>query len=296
VQTIAWIESHRLFPQTWLVGFLYTYATTLVRSSFLLGEVSPTGWWYYFPVAMLVKTPLATLLASAFAALVALLARLRRRAAEGRLDGWTLACLVLPPGIYGAVALATNLNLGLRHVLPLYPFAFIGLGVVAAGLWERRRALALAFGGCLALGNGWAAARTWPDYLAYFPATTRAWRSPLELLSDSNLDWGQDLPALAEWRAQHPEGTLYLCYFGTADAARFGLEVVHLIGGWSWGEFGLIDPERHGYLAISATHLQGVYLEGEIRDYYAGLHLPEHAPLAILGGSIYVYPWPLGPR
>jgi len=71
VRAIAWAERARILPQSWLAGFLYTYATTLFRNSYLNGEISHLGWWYYFPLAALYKTPLATFAAGLAAAVAA---------------------------------------------------------------------------------------------------------------------------------------------------------------------------------------------------------------------------------
>src|SRR5262249_9346267 len=63
VRLIRFASEHKLAPHPWLAGFLYTHATSVIRSAFLLGERSDVGWWYYFPLAILFKTPSATLLA-----------------------------------------------------------------------------------------------------------------------------------------------------------------------------------------------------------------------------------------
>ncbi|MGH7176320.1 MAG: hypothetical protein ACREJC_02965 [Tepidisphaeraceae bacterium] len=289
---IQWMEEKRALPQAWLFGFLYTYTTTLIRSSFLLGAQRLTGWWYYFPVTMLLKTPLATLVAAIAGATVALLAHLFTPLKKWRILGtWPLVCLLVTPTVYGVAALTTNLNLGIRHVLPLYPFIFIGIGLTASLLWRLRPQFARTAGVVLLVALSSETLLSWPNYIAFFNAGARVWRSPLELLADSNVDWGQDLRLLARWRKEHPGGTLYLCYFGTPDPAYYGLDVVHLPGGWFWGRMESTDPARPGYVAVSATHVQGVYFPEALATDYAVLR--NFKPTAILGGSIYVYKWPL---
>src|SRR5439155_14313412 len=61
VRAILFADDHKLLPASWLHGLLFTRASILLRRTFLCGQYSITGWWYYFPLAMLFKTPLATL-------------------------------------------------------------------------------------------------------------------------------------------------------------------------------------------------------------------------------------------
>ena len=131
----VWGMSSHVLPQAWLYGLLYTRATTYTRSCYLLGVIGRTGWWYYFPCAMLFKTPTATLLAivAAIASVFLFTSENENPAKDTSQPSddkwWTLACLALTPIIYGGTAMAGNLNLGLRHVLPVYPFIFIAIAL-----------------------------------------------------------------------------------------------------------------------------------------------------------------------
>ena len=75
VRSVLFANDHRLMPHAWLMGLLWTYATTLGRTAFLDGQISEVGWWYYFPLAMLYKTPTATLAAFALAVMGAVMMR-----------------------------------------------------------------------------------------------------------------------------------------------------------------------------------------------------------------------------
>ena len=125
---IFFARQYRLLPEAWLNGLLYTHMTTRIQSSFLCGEFSAVGWWYYFPLAVLFKTPLATLLSGIFALIVLLFCRNNPALAGHRLDPWAALCLAAPLALYGGFAVTSNVNLGLRHILPLYPFGFIIIG------------------------------------------------------------------------------------------------------------------------------------------------------------------------
>ncbi len=291
-KSVMFLNEHRLLPESFLTGLLYTYQSSLARSTYLAGEYSRIGWWYYFPFAMGVKSPLS-LLAAALASIAAAIHAFRARSFSGRfLDHpgvWTAACLIIPPAVYLAVAMKSNLNLGLRHVLPVYPFIFIAIGLAASSVWRRVPKVSQMATGFFALTLFIEARIAFPDYIAFFNGLVGGTRGGLYLLGDSNLDWGQDLKLLARWQQKNPGIPLYLVYFGIADPSAYGIEYVNFPGGWMFNpKFEIrTDP---GILAISATNLQGIYLSKDARDAYAIVKKRE--PLEVLGGSIYLYEWP----
>jgi hypothetical protein len=288
IRLVAWAEQSRLLPQSWLAGFLYTYGTTLFRNSYLNGQVRHLGWWYYFPLAMLYKTPLAMLLAGMAAIAATCVASFRRLARAPR-DWWPAAALATAPLIYGLLAVTSNLNLGLRHVLPIYPFVYIAIGVAAARavqMWHRAAPAAIAV---LFAGLGIETAASWPNYLSFFNAAAGGARGGIRLLGDSNLDWGQDLKRLAEWQKRHPEERLYLSYFGTADPEYYGVRAKHIPGSYIFAQPEI--PQESGVLAVSATNLQGIYLDPDMRDTYRMIR--DSAPFDVLGGTVYLYRFPI---
>lgn len=144
--------------------------------AYLLGAYSLDGWWYYFPVVVLVKTPLATL-----GLLVAGLAR-RPSARE-------LALLWTPPAVLLAAAMASGLNIGLRHILPAYPFLLAVAGIGAARLMAERR---LAPVGLALLGLAAVAGlSTHPHHLSFFNRLAGGSGNGHRVLLDSNFDWAQ---------------------------------------------------------------------------------------------------------
>src|SRR5439155_10919065 len=250
--------------------------------------------WYYFPLAMLFKTPLATLLGGAAALTLAIIGIVHRpRQGAAFHPSWATTCLLLPPAIYLIVAMRGNLNLGLRHVLPVYPFIYIGVGLAAAEAWRRRPIITRWV--LLALGIGLAIETliVFPHFIPFFNAAAGGSRGGLRLLGDSNLDWGQDLRLLARWQQQHPDVNLYLVYFGLADPWAYGIQYINFPNGYKFGPPEEVRMDR-GVLAISATHLQGIYNNvpehPELRDIYGPLR--DQKPIDVLGGSIYLYRWP----
>jgi hypothetical protein len=127
----------------------------------------------------------------------------------------------------------------------------------------------------------------YPDYLAYFNETVNP-RAAHEILVDSNLDWGQDLKGLKQWMKQNGARRIQLAYFGTADPAYYGIDAIYKPGTWS---IVLSKPRNYDdaqlspYVAISATHLVGVFLGS--RNPYAHFLLME--PVATIGHSILIY-------
>ena len=187
--------------------------------SYLLGRVSLSGWWYFYLVALAVKTPIPLLIAGP-CGMVWL-------AHEGwvRRDSWALAPLVLALTILGFASTFSHINIGIRHVLILYPFfALGGAYLVLRGaraltrLADRR--LALAGAGALAAFLTWQLSPLWsafPDYLPYFNEMVS---HPERVLVDSDLDWGQDLHRLELRAAQLEIPKLNLAYRGTANLAK----------------------------------------------------------------------------
>jgi hypothetical protein len=284
VRFLNWANKQHLFPQAWLFGFLYTYGTSLARRTFLCGQLGVVGWWYYFPAAMAFKTPLATLLGLALAAAIWL--RGLRRQKSGR-DAWAICAVLVGPVFYMAVAMRSHLNIGLRHVFPVYPFLFVFLGVIAARCFARRPRTTAWFVGILFLGL---ACETWwayPNYLPFFNAAAGGSRGGIELLSDSNLDWGQDLPALVEWQKKHPDRQLYFCRFGLPDPRYYGLHYIEMPGSE------LAEPDEtkaSGMLpvyAISAVALQGPYMTADRAAFYR--KFLDEKPVEVLNGTIYLY-------
>ena len=297
-QAILAMDLMRALPQAWLNGLLYTYQSALLRPTYLLGEYSQTGWWYYFPVAIATKTPTATLLA-AIAAMVVLV--LVCRTADGRatLATWTTACLVVPPALFLASAMRSNLNLGLRHVLPVYPFLYLGIALAVGWAWRQRAAVTKWTSAVIALLVALETGAAFPNFIPFFNTPAGGARGGLNILGDSNLDWGQDLKLLAEWqqerRRRYPGEPLYLVYFGLADPWAYGIDYVNMPGGYAFGAVHGRPRNDPGVLAVSATALQGIYVTPDkypgMRDATAALRKLE--PLDVLGGSIYLYRWPL---
>ena len=132
-----------------------------------------------------------------------------------------------------------------------------------------------------------------PHYLAFFNQFAGGPQNGHKYLIDSNLDWGQDLKGLKRWMDEHDVRHINLSYFGTADAAYYGIDCTHLPGAPFFDEKLIGSPRLPGYVAVSVTNLRGLYFSESARDLYKPLL--DTKPAAVIGYSIYVYwvdrPW-----
>ncbi len=274
--------------------------------SFLLGNYSDTGWWFYFPVAFLLKTPLPTLL-------LLLLAVVLRGVWYVRGLGMATPCpyrgglraaffddaaLLVPALGYFAFALTSEINLGYRHLLPMLPFLAVftanSLAQIQILYADRKSRLTQrlfpAFVGGMAGLLMFIILWMYPHYLAYFNLLAGGPQNGWRALVDSNLDWGQDLGALSGWMVENGVEEVWLSYFGEARPEYYGIKYQGLD---SWPPR-LWNPQIRPYspsnpapgiYAISATNLQGVQFAN--RDQFAWFR--EREPIAKIGYSIFLY-------
>jgi len=229
-----------------------------------LGRADPLRWLYFFPLAIVLKTPVAFLILSATGFVCATLL-------SPRPTDWHR---LIPGAIAGAIllaAIASRFNIGLRHVLPMYPFLSILAGHGASRIWT--------LGGRVPAGRvavlgllGWqviSSLAAHPDYLPYFNELA----SPeLESrLVGSDLDWGQDLARLADELRRRDVESISIVYFGSADLARCGLPAYRILPE---------GVETDGWVAISM-------LPWSTKEGYQWLH--SYQPVTIVGKSIVLY-------
>jgi len=266
-----------LLPEDYARGLLFVMTHSEARPTFLLGTLSDHPLPGYFLVTFLLKTPLPLLLLTAIA-----LVRVPRLAGRDALFLW------LPVVVYAAATAARGLEIGHRHLLPVYPFLFLAAGEAAARVvsWRRPAGTVL-----VALLGGWYAfgtLRAHPHHLAYFNEIGGGPANGWRLLVDSNLDWGQDLGRLARWSRENGVARLKLSYFGSADPAYYGLDA-DLLPGYTAPHPPRVtrDIAPGEVVAVSVTNLQGVYLAPEDRPLMEALRaLP---PVGLAGWSIRIY-------
>jgi hypothetical protein len=259
VPILRFARAHQVLPESYIYGFAHTYRFSRYRKAYLNGEYKSTGFVSYFPYTTAVKTPIALF---ALVALAALGAASRRRGAQewrGRLYDWSpLLSLFV---VYWAFALTSHLNIGHRHIMPVYPVLFVMASGAACWAAQPPR-----WAGALvaALAAWFAAESVWirPHYLAYFNEFVgpgNAWRHVV----DSSLDWGQDLPNVKRWLDAHPpDGPVFISYFGSGDVVYYGVRATRV------GDVNFDVRERKapaimkgGLWIIGASQFQQVYTE-----------------------------------
>lgn len=241
------------------------------QPAYLFGQTNERGWWWYFPAAFLVKTPLATL----GLITVALAALARRRLARPQPLPTTLAFILVPVGLYVLATFFTRLNLGIRHLLPIYPLLFLVVGWLTS-LRHRRfprlfRGLVLT----LVAGLPFSTGLSHPGELGYFSEAVGGWQRGHRYLLDSNLDWGQDLRRLRHWMTSHRVDRIFLAYAGTARPTAYGVEADALPLDPPAGQ----GPNRYAVISIGR-------LVGE-SDRYGWL--ASYPLVARIGTSLLVY-------
>lgn len=260
-RVVQFCRDGHLLPEAFLFGYSWVLQSAQARSAFLAGDYSATGWVSFFPLAFWWKSTLALL-----AALILGVPALRRRWMDPVVritsDLTMVAPLLVLFTLYWAFSLSSHLNIGHRHILPVYPVLFILIGGLAApelsASWRRGAVLVLLVGGQLA-----ANVQVAPHYLAFFNTLAGGPANGHRLLVDSSLDWGQDLPGLARWLREHNSGAVaqpvFLSYFGSGEPGYYDITATPLpyVNGFKVRHW-WYEPTA-GIYCVSATMLAHVY-------------------------------------
>ncbi len=210
------IRKIKLLPEAYIYGLALVLKDSSARNSFLNGELSTRGWWYFFIYSFMVKTPLPLLLIFAISLYSLFRARILSNDKLHMLTPFLVFIL-----IYFLFAISSRMNIGNRHLLPIYPCIFIICG--SSYLLLRAKPT---IGILTAFLIAWFAAESYeirPHYLAYFNQLAGGPKNGYKHLSDSSLDWGQDLKELREWidGNNQKNENVYLSYFGTAQISHY---------------------------------------------------------------------------
>lgn len=253
---VRFARSHHLLPEGYLYGLAFTDRHARGRLAYFAGEYRETGWVAFFPVAFLLKTTLPALL------LLTLAISLFRRQPRVRRTLYRLSPLIILAAIYGLFSVTSHLNIGHRHILPLYPVVYIAAGILGPLALDRRQGSWLT--PLLLLALVWHGVSSWrvrPHYLTYFNAMAGGPSGGHRFFVDSSLDWGQGLPDLKAWLDQNAGNEkIFLSYFGSDRPLRLGIAAQRV--GDAYFDF---DPRpalpvlNEGIYCISATMLHRVY-------------------------------------
>ena len=271
------------------------------NTTYFLGQINNTGWPLYFPIVYLIKEAL-TLHILTFTALFYGLWQF----GKNKFYRWTRFNDFLQTNIaqilmlgfialYWYSSLRSILNIGVRHILPTFPFIFL-LASQQVSLWlanadtsKLARNLKYAFVIILLIWQAVSVIKVYPSFLAYFNESVGGPTNGYKYVVDSNLDWGQDLKRLTTWVNDNKIDKIRLHYFGGAVPEYYlGNKFIF----W-WGKYPAQDIiKTGGWLAVSATFLQGGRgkiapgLKNDAGDY---AWLNAYQPVAVIGHSIFVY-------
>ncbi len=251
----GWVIGHvanwRLLPESYLMGMTDIHYAAQQYPIFLLGHDYAHGVWWYFPVALSIKTTLGLIGLEVLAG-IALIGRQLRHGRE-------LAYLVVPGAIYLGVAILSGMNIGTRHVLFLYPLAALlaAAGVTALAQHSRRW---LWIGGGLVAFHVISAMAIFPAEMAYGNEAWGGTANTHKYLSDSSVDWAQQLPHIKQWVDAHPGEECWLAYSAYPDLRpqAYGIPCHPLpTAHTEWEILPTEVPETiHGNLLLSADDLE----------------------------------------
>jgi len=267
--TIWWMAHLHLLPESYLFGMVDVRVFARVFSTFVLGRWHPHGVWWYFPAVLSIKTTLG---------LMALLGLAVFAMVTGKLGQWQdkdrirpLVYLLLPGAVYLAAAMINGLNIGVRHILPLYPLAAILAGAGVAALATRSRRWMWVCVGLIAAHIA-SALSVFPNSLAYAnEAWGGAWNSH-RILNDSNVDWGRQLYQVKEWEDRHPGEECWFAYTVRPfiHPETYGVHCHILPNGLGGSGPEAVPPIIHGSVLLSAGEIDGSLWPSQEMNPYRG--------------------------
>lgn len=261
------IDRLHLFPEAYTFGFAFTRQSTIVRDAYLRGDYSERGFASYFLWTALLKIPIPILVAVAFALYIAWGRR--------REQGHDTLFLVIPVAMLLIVLMRSNINIGHRHSLPLYPFLYTLAGGLAV-VWSRFAAskrlvvgvaaiAAIVVSSLFVFSPPWKPQPVLGHQLAYFNELAGGPLNGHRHLVDSNIDWGQDLIRLRDWlREQKIAEPIGLNFFGVADPRYYGIPHRNLFLGYEFADEQPLSRSPR-YVAVSTNNLLGVMYDQEAR-------------------------------
>jgi tetratricopeptide (TPR) repeat protein len=276
------ISQHKLLPESYIYGLADVRMISDFYASYLLGKPYPHGVWFYFPVAMAIKStvPFLVLLAISIWAIV-------RRKLPAR-EVWFLT---LPPALYLIVAMSAHMNIGMRHVLPMYAFLTVLEAGAAMTLGKQSRnwlAVALVLIAMQVITT----VKAYPDFIPY---ANELWGGPSQtykLLSDSNADWGQQLKATSWYLQRRGIKDCWFSYFaeGVVPYQYYEIPCKPLPtpdAQWIGEKFYDVPPEIDGPVLMSGSNLSGYeYGPAELNPY---AQFQKLEPSAVIQNGIYVF-------
>ena len=275
---VTHLAAWHLLPEGYLYAWVKLGTPFTSGAAFLFGKIYPAGTWFYFPMALLIKSTLTLILLLAAAPFV--LKRWGREAAIPAIALLTILLAVLP----------SHVNTGVRHVMAVYPFAVL-LAAAAAWAIARRSRLAAGLVAALLLFQVATALHAYPDYLPYaneaFGGSSKTYR----LLTDSNVDWAQQLKQVNAWTTAHHVTDCWFAYSQMDGVPAYDRTPCKLmptgLGMISQHSVPIVPSHVSGTIFISAVDAAGVlWGPGSLNPY--GQFRDGHSA-ELIGHSVLVY-------
>jgi len=279
---LAAVAKLRLLPESYIYGFAHVLIQSKAFTSFLLGTIYPHPVWFYFPVAMVIKSTLTFLILLGVTVWVVATGRLRARR--------EILYMAAPAAIYMVFAMARGGNIGVRHVLPIYIFLAVLIGGAAWTLVQRDRRWLYAVVALL-MFQAVSLVRAFPAYISYANEAVGGPPAVHNLLSDSSSDWGQQLKSVKRYTDAHGIKSCWFAYFGqgVADFSYYGIPCEPLITADSLYFDGPHDvpPAIDGPVLMSAGVLSGFeFGPGRLNPYEQFKQLK---PVAVIDYAIFIF-------
>ncbi|HTH43293.1 MAG TPA: glycosyltransferase family 39 protein [Terracidiphilus sp.] len=239
-----------LLPESYLIGMVDVRRMADHYPTFIFGRNWPHGVWWYFPSVFAIKTTLGLLALT----LVAVLAIAMRKLKLSR----EVVFVLVPALVYFITAIVFGMNIGSRHLLPFYAYLFILAGAAAAAVAKSSRRWFIACA-VLVAAHVVSSMTVYPNFMAY---ANEAFGGPAKLpmlLSDANIEWGQQLFQVKQWQDRHPNEECWFAYFvhPLIRTETYGIRCHHLPNagtGWA-GEPELVPPVIDGTVLLSASNM-----------------------------------------
>lgn len=271
-------------PYDYLTGFDYQLVQSAGGHSFyvsyLMGQHSLTGWWYYYIIAFLVKNPVPLLIILFMAIITCFEIRL------AKIDHISFLCIWAPAISYFIYfSFFTRTPIGIRYLLPVFPLLFLASGYLFNEAIIKFKSIKYILA-LLTISYIASSFIAFPNYLSYFNIAAGGSQNGSHWLIDSNLDWGQSLPGLKKYMNKNNISKIKLGYFGRIDPEIYGIN------------YSLAEKEpSEGIYAISINFLVGrpYYLlkENTHELLYADINYFNKyryiEPSAVIDNSIYIF-------
>jgi 4-amino-4-deoxy-L-arabinose transferase-like glycosyltransferase len=275
---ILFSDHFHLLPRSYLFGLADVQAVGDIWPTYILGRIYRHGQWFFFPAVLASKWTVGTL---------ALIALSIYACCSGKLRlSREVLFLAIPAVFYMAVAMTSPLNMGIRHVLPVVPFAFLLVGAAASWLIQRRRTWIYAVGLFLAL-HVVSSARAFPNYLPYSNILWGGTSKTYMNFSDCQVDWAQQLKWTKQWVDRHNVKECWFAYFASPFLlpADYGIPCKPLP---TYDDPSVAAPPVvHGPVLISYGDLSGYEFTTKVRNPYQ--KLAERQPDDAIADAIAVY-------